>query len=299
MKLTNNLNFPEWIADVLRWCHGQYERGTADFTASELVAPVQQRALLKKFADVITRDISQIVDLVIGKAIHLFFETALKNLGIDYIEFEVRLTAAYVVAGKLVTVSGQFDAYDTKTRTLWDFKAVKASAVGFGAKDDYASQLNIYADLIKNTGKPEPVALRNLYIIKDWSPIDLLRDKSGEYPKAPLIIIELPLMSAVERQAYIVGRIQAHQAGADGCSSAEMWEKPGKLAVKKPGAARAMNGGLFDPSQRAEAEAMAIKNKAEIEVRPALRTRCQFFCSVSELCPQYAEFVKPKEGATV
>ena len=295
MNLTNNLGFPEWIADVLKWCASQYERGSADFTASELVSPVGQRTLLKKHADAITRDISQIVDLVIGKAIHLFFETALKNLGIDYIEFERRLTAIYIVDGKQVTVSGQFDAFDTKTRTLWDFKGVKASAVGFGAKNDYAAQLNIYADLIDKTGKPAPLTLKNLYIIKDWSPIELMRSKEGTYPKAPLIVIELPMLSPIERMAWIVGRIKAHQAGTDACSSEEMWEKPGKLAAIKPGADRASK--LFDIDKTREAAAYAAEKKLVVEVRPSIRTRCQFFCSAAPVCPTWAEFSKEKVDA--
>ena len=288
MKITNRLGFPEWLHDVLRWCFGQYERGAADFTVTELAQPVTQRTLMRKHEDEVEQDISQIVDLVIGKAVHLFFETALKTLGIEHIEFEKRITATYSVGGKLVTVSGQYDAYDTKTRTLWDFKVVKSFAAKMGPKPDYIAQLNTYADLMERTGKPGPKALKNLYIIKDWSADDAARDP--EYPQAPLIIIEIPLMTPVDRAAWVVGRIGAHQVGTAPCSSEEMWERPGKNAVMRIGRKSALK--LFDPEQKAEAEAFAKANGGFVETRKGRRIRCERYCAVSKFCSDWQAFNK-------
>lgn len=293
MKITNNLGFPGWLHDVLKWCFGQYARGSADFTVTELASPVQQRALQKKHDADIVQDISQIVDLVIGKAVHLFFETALLALRIEYIEFERRLNGTYKVGGKMVTLSGQFDAYDTKERVLWDFKVVKAYAAKMGPKADYIAQLNAYANLIRQSGQPGPLALKNLYIIKDWSADDAVWDP--EYPKAPLVIIDIPLMTQVESDAWIVARMVAHAEGSAQCSSEETWERPGKYAAIKKGAARASK--LFDPEQKADAETYAKKGKMDLTFRPGRRLRCERCCSAAPFCPQQAEFLKQVEAA--
>lgn len=286
MKITNNLGFPSWLHDVLAWCFGQYERGTADFTVTELASPVLQRKLQKAHDKDIEQDISQIVDLVIGKAVHLFFETALRTLGIEHIEFERRLTGTYKVGGKAVAVSGQFDAYDTKTRTLWDFKVVKAYAAKMGPKQDYVAQLNAYSSLIAQTGKPVPTSLKNLYIIKDWSADDALRDP--EYPKAPLIVIDIPMLSPVEADAWIVGRIAEHQAGDSICSAEEMWERPGVLAVMKDGRKAAVK--LFEIGEEEAANERAKAEKGYVVIRPGRRLRCERYCSAAKFCSEWQKF---------
>jgi hypothetical protein len=55
--------------------------------------------------------------------------------------------------------------------------------------------------------------------------------------------------------------------------------------VVKPGGKRALK--VFEWDERTDAEEFAKANKAELEERPGLNTRCESFCSVSQWCEQF------------
>lgn len=293
MKLTNNLSFPAWLETVLTWAYGQYDKGAADFSVSQLASP----AYLEKYKrnNELTQDLSQIVDLIIGKAIHSLFEAAFQATGIKGMRYEERIIEAFVVDGKTYKVSGQYDIFDENVGDLWDLKVTKVSAVSFGAKRDYIAQLNAYVELLSSRGL-EVKRIRNLYILKDWSPKEkaLAMLKGKDYPVAPMVIMELPLWTKAERMAWFVERIQAHtKAQPAPCSKDERWEKDPKYAVKKTvDAARAVNGGLFDADKKAEAEAMALSIKGVVESRPGERTRCEWFCPAAPVCKDWQEASK-------
>jgi hypothetical protein len=57
------------------------------------------------------------------------------------------------------------------------------------------------------------------------------------------------------------------------------------VGVVKPGGKRALK--VFEWDERDDAEEFAKANKAELEERPGLNTRCESFCSVSQWCEQF------------
>lgn len=286
VKLTNKHGFPAWLADVMAWCYGQYERGAADFTVTELAKPAQMRQIERANEGKLETDVASIVDLVIGKAVHLFFETALRALNIKGITFEERITAEYMVNGKLYTVSGQYDAYDSAEETLWDFKVVKAYAAMMGPKDDYIAQLNTYAENMRRAGRGTPKRLRNLYIVKDWDRRETQKDPA--YPKTPLFVLDIPLKTSSEAAAWVIARIAEHSLPVPpDCTKEERWERPEKWAAKKAGAERATK--LFDA--KADAEVFAQSKGLLLEHRPGERMRCAHYCLASTFCKSYQDTI--------
>lgn len=291
MKITNKHGFPAWLADVMAWCFGQYERGAADFTVTELSKPAQMRALERANEGKLETDVASIVDLVIGKAVHLFFETALRALNIKGISFEERVTAEYKLNGKIYTVSGQYDAYDNNEETLWDFKVTKAYAAQMGPKEDYVAQLNTYAENLRRSGKANPKRLRNLYIVKDWDRREILKDPS--YPKTPLFIMDIELKPSSEATAWVLSRIAEHTGEViPDCTKEERWERPEKWAAKKAGAERATK--LFDTYD--EVADFAQARGLKIEHRPGERMRCANYCSAAPFCSSYQDSLKKPEA---
>jgi hypothetical protein len=77
-----------------------------------------------------------------------------------------------------------------------------------------------------------------------------------------------------------------------------MWEKPTVWAVKKEGNIKAK--ALYETEALAQ-EAVKLfaekdpKSNFIIEVRPGERTRCANFCSVSQYCQQYRDYLDLKE----
>jgi hypothetical protein len=112
-----------------------------------------------------------------------------------------------------------------------------------------------------------------------------------------VVIVDLPLWSAEEREAYVYDRVILHQdAQAESdlydrmpeCSEQEQWARPSKWAVHKTGAKRATK--LCDSMDEAKTyiEEQDGKDKLEIQFRKGELTRCEGnYCSVAEFCEQF------------
>jgi hypothetical protein len=112
-------------------------------------------------------------------------------------------------------------------------------------------------------------------------------------------VINIPLWSQEEREAYVKSRLTLHNdayfsANSDDtlpeCTADEMWEKPTTYAVKKDGGVRAKSVHLT----KEDAEKAMPPKGYIIEVREGDRTRCSSFCSVSKFCDQYQTYLKGK-----
>jgi hypothetical protein len=75
------------------------------------------------------------------------------------------------------------------------------------------------------------------------------------------------------------------------CTPEEMWEKPSKFAVMKPGAKRATK--VFD--SLADAEDF-VSGDMVIQLRPGERTRCERYCPVKEYCHQFKAYKALEES---
>jgi hypothetical protein len=147
--------------------------------------------------------------------------------------------------------------------------------------------------------------LQIIAIVRDWSRRDAATREG--YPKAPIVVIDIPLWSFEEREAYIRSRISLHgdaffEMETDGqmpnCTSDEMWEKQTLYALKKDGNVRAKS--VHDTRESAEESLAYVTEKAKkgekflIEVREGGRTRCESFCQVAPYCQQHQAYLSTK-----
>ena len=111
---------------------------------------------------------------------------------------------------------------------LTDWKMTSVWAVMNGGKEEWESQLNVYAHLLRRHGHGVG-RLRVVAILRDWRTGESKRTKN--YPPLPIVTREIPLWEPAKALAFIEERVRLH-AEAKGaladCSDEERWKRGGK-----------------------------------------------------------------------
>ena len=288
MQVTNTTGLPEIVEEWAKW--DNYQRGTANYTTTELLKPARILALERLHRDEIKLDVTDLLWRLSGQAKHIIFERIAEQDPERYIA-EERFTMA--VAG--TTISGQLDLYDREEYALYDWKETKTWKQVLGDDKEWTEQANINRFLCFNIANLEVRKLANIVIFKDWSQRMAMRDR--EYPQVPIKAWPLELWDLNRTLQFIQQRVLLHDDAAGKkalplCSPAERWQKPPKFAVMKRGRARAVK--LFDTIVEAdlfirEADDALVLS---IEERPAEDTRCLFYCDVVNFCDHGREVLK-------
>ena len=285
MKITNRFDLPDVIAKALQ--QDDYSRGDSERSVTQLIDSPRIGILQREYDNEIEQDIVDFVWSRFGTAMHKMFEDATK--GENY-RTEERLFCEHMGW----TISGAIDLLEL-TPNGWvirDYKVTSKWSVIFG-KEEWENQANAYAWLLRHAKNVSPVRLEIVAIIRDWQRREAERD--GDYPQAPIQVIEIPLWSEEEQDQYMDGRIKLHQSAAFQrltkqdlplCSDEERWRNATKWAIKKGKNIRAVR--VLDTKEDAEAFLATKDDKHHIEERTGECTRCvQNWCRVSEWCEQY------------
>lgn len=300
MKLTNNFGMPETILNVI--ARPQYSKGKANMSVTELLNSPRIVQLKRKHWDELTEDAADMVWSIFGTAIHNILEHGKGDAHVVEERIHAELDGMHI--------SGAIDLQELTPEgiILSDYKTTSAWAV-MNEKQDWHNQLNSYAYLVESAKKIPVCKLQIIAIVRDWSRRDAATREG--YPKAPIVVIDIPLWPFDQRQDYIRLRISLHgdalfEMETDGempdCTPEEMWEKPTSYALKKDGNVRAKS--VHETREAADAALAAATEKAKkgekflIEVREGDRTRCSSFCQVAGMCGQYQKYLstKPTEG---
>ena len=296
MKLTNNFGMPETILNVI--ARPQYSKGKANMSVTELLNSPRIVQLKRKHWEDLTEDAADMVWSIFGTAIHNILEHGKGDTHIVEERIHIELDG--------MRISGAIDLQELAEDgiILSDYKTTSAWAV-MNEKQDWHNQLNSYAYLVEAAKKIPVVKLQIVAIVRDWSRREA-QNKEG-YPKAPIVVIDIPLWPFAEREAYVRSRISLHgdalfEMETDGempnCTSEEMWEKQTTYALKKDGNVRAKS--VHDTSEAADTALAAATEKAKkgekflIEIREGGRTRCESFCQVAPYCQQHQAYLSTK-----
>jgi hypothetical protein len=300
MKVTNNYGLPETILNVI--ARPQYSKGKANMSVTELLNSPRIVQLKRKHWNDLTEDAADMVWSIFGTAIHNILEHGKGDTHIAEERIHVELNG--------MRISGAIDLQEMTPEgiILSDYKTTSAWAV-MNEKQDWHNQLNSYAFLVEAAKNLPVTKLQIIAIVRDWSRRDAATREG--YPKAPIVVIDIPLRSFEERLAYVRSRISLHgdalfEMETDGempeCTPEECWEKPTMYALKKDGNVRAKS--VHETSEAADTALAAATEKAKkgekflIEVREGDRTRCSSFCQVAGMCSQYQKYLstKPTQG---
>lgn len=214
MRLTNKLGLPRAIYNAV--ANDPYNKGDADFSITELIAPARQRALMKLHKEEAEEDVSDRLWSLYGQLMHLLLERAAENA-----ITETRLFGRF---GRYV-VSGAFDSLCLDSGALSDFKFTTAWAfmAGKKPKDEWVQQLNMQLELLRLNGM-DATKLEIIGCLRDWQLAKFKADR--KYPQSQMARHDIPIWPREQTVRFIIGRINDHvdaRQTLPKCSSEETW----------------------------------------------------------------------------
>jgi hypothetical protein len=289
MRLTNVHGLPETIMLALH--RPTYTKEGANMSVTELLGSPRIVQLKRRHWDELEQDASEMVWSLFGTAIHHILEHGKAENHL----IEQRLHAH--VDGWHISGAIDLQVITPEGIEISDYKTTSAYKVMAGSMD-WEEQLNVYAYLVESQKKVPVTKIQIVAIIRDWSAREAAY-KEG-YPKAPIVVLDIPLWPFENREQFIRDRITAHSDATFAqetdeelpeCTPKDMWERPTSYAIMKDGGVRAKSvHASKDEAEKAWAE---IKDytKYKIVERPGERIRCAGYCQVSKFCSQYRQFL--------
>lgn len=284
--ITNRLGLPAAIVSAV--VNDPYTKGDSDISVTQLIAPPYQRQL-RMSGVAATEDVLDRIWSLIGQVGHAIVERAYPQAYTDEAK-NLSAAEAYerfgVVAEKRLympmngwTVSGQFDVIENGC--LQDYKFTSTWSVVGDIKPEWIAQLNLLRLLSIHNGIKVD-SLRIIAILRDWSKG---KAKSAGYPRHQVAVVEIPIWSIEQTEAYMLERVKAHQSDAPPpCSDDERWKRPDVFAVMKAGRKSAIK--LHVSEIEAVGHCGELGSGHSIAKRPGGFLRCQEYCDVSISCPQ-------------
>jgi hypothetical protein len=305
LRFTNKFNLPQPFMDAV--CSDEYQRGDAEFTATELIKPSRILSYTRKYWDEIVEDASERIWAFQGQTKHIVLERIAKTNPSRYL-VEKRFECTMPVTG--AKISGQLDLFDKETGILYDWKETSVWKFMIGDTKEWEEQANINLHLCRMNGLI-PKELINIAILKDWKIREARFGRNPDYPKCAVHVMPLPIWSTGTAQNYINERVEKHRAEmADPpvCNKKERWQRDATFAVMRSDRKRAIR--LYSNKDQAEAAMMQAMKSARpgesqrfyIEERGAEPVRCLDFCAVQTFCDfgiaaekKWAEKNKPEK----
>jgi hypothetical protein len=295
MKITNQHNLPQVFVDAVT--KDYYVRGTADFTATELVKPARISALQKKHEPDLVEDASDRVWSLSGDSRHVVLQRAGEQNPNRYIvEKRFKAPCPRPNSGVGYLISGQIDLYDKEDRTLYDWKETSVWKFILGDTYEWEAQGNVNRYLLQ-LNNIEVKAIKFIAILKDWKKRLARTTDRKDYPQCAVHVVSLPMWPVGQVQDWINKRAQAHlearkeiEEGREPvlCTRSERWQRDEQFALMKRGRKRAIK--LFSDEDQAKATVNWHTNhgnpgeKFYLEKRPAEPVRCLDFCPVTQFC---------------
>lgn len=227
MRITNVHQLPAAIVEAVR--NDPYPRERPwDFSATELIAPPQLIALMRRHEADLEEDAADRIWALFGQSVHTILERAEPTALTE--------TRLYGRCGTW-NLSGQVDrlvALDPQPQRvrIEDYKTTSAWSVLDGPKAEWVDQLHVLQWLAGQNGY-RVGELAIIALLRDWS-----RGKALDghpYPQAPVVNLRVPLADPRDLDAWIAARVQAHLAAR---AALERGQAPRPVAPRNAGNAR-------------------------------------------------------------
>lgn len=286
MKITNKLNLPRAFEEMAR---SEYEYRDKQYSVTSLLRGVRETILKRRYHNEIESDVSDMIWMLFGRAVHSILEQqeeAGHELKEEYLKVNV---------GNGYKLSGMFDLYNGKTKTVTDYKTCSVWKVIYQDYEDWRKQLLMYSWMLQKIGFPVETG-EIVAILKDHSKTKAKHDSN--YPKYPVQVIRFSFLEKdfKEIEKFIKERFKeiekAEQLPDDElpiCTPEERYRSPDKWAVMKKGRKSALR--VLESKE--EAEQYLIENGGDyIEYRPGIDKKCIEYCDVNQFCSYYLQNVK-------
>lgn len=283
MKITNAMNLP---APFVSLAEGdEYPIAPNEYRVTSLLKGVREAILERRHGGEITRDVSDMVWLLFGTAVHGVLEQH-QETGTQFKEERIKVPFEEYV------LSGKFDLYDAETKVVTDYKTASVWKIIFGDFSDWRRQTLIYCYMLRRIGF-DAQGGEIVAFLKDHSKRDA-KVKSG-YPKFPVQTVKFRFTDAdfAECEDWLRARfaeIRAAEKLADDdlpvCTPDERFNSGDKYAVMKKGRKTALR--VLDTLEAAE-QWRTDNGGDYIETRRGEDKKCADYCSACEFCNYYQE----------
>lgn len=290
MVITNNLNLPRAFVEMAQ---KDYEIKPDEYRATSLLKPVREILLERRHKDEITQDVSDMIWMLFGTAVHSVLEQQVEG---DHEIKEARIKIPF--AGKIL--SGKPDLYDGQRETLVDYKTTSVWKVVHREFDDWRKQLLIYSYMLRSIGFPvsrgEIIAM-----LKDHSKTKAKTD--ADYPPLPVsrIIFKFKEQDFADIEQFLTEKFEAIKEAESLpddelplCPPADRYNSGDAYAVKRNGRKTALR--VLDSQE--VAEEYIVQNGGKdlyVEHRPGVDKKCMEYCSCREFCSYYRDCVVGKQ----
>ena len=281
MKITNRANLP---APFVRMAEDEYEIKPKVFHVTELLKPVREILLKRRYHDELELDCSDSTFMVLGKGVHAVLERYSEGES-EFAEerLNVELENGY-------SVSGAIDLYDMAKAEVVDYKTASVWKVIYQDYDDWRKQGLTYAWLLHKNGFPCKSVVFYA-ILKDWSKTKAKVD--GTYPQSPIVKVEFDTSAVAWVEELVrtkIDEIAFYENKPDEelplCSEEDRWNEGDKYAVMKNGRKTALR--VLDSQE--EAETYKAQNGGDyIEVRQGTDKKCIDYCLCCTKCKYWQE----------
>lgn len=279
MKITNKLNLPSALVNL---ANDVYEPKEKRYSVTTLLSPTRQILLGRRHFNEIEFDVSDMVWLILGTAVHKILESHDKT-GYAEMYMSKNIIDDYILTGKMDLYNEvDFSSEDYKTASVW--KVINKDF------EDWRKQGLMYAYL---SGKYVD-KLRFHAILKDWTANEK-RKRGEEYPEHSIWTWEYKVTTQdmIEIEQFIKSKFEdliRSEQYSDGmlppCSQEERWNAGSKFVVMKKGQVRAVR--VLDTEQEANDY---LKNKGGdyIVERKGEDRKCRDYCDVNKFCSYWQE----------
>lgn len=292
MKITNALSLPAPFVSLAE--SDEYPVAPNEYRVTSLLKGVRETILERRHGSEITRDVSDMVWLLFGTAVHGILEHHQES-GSQLKEERIK------VAFEEYVLSGKFDLYDDDTKIVTDYKTASVWKIIFGDFTDWRRQTLIYCYMLRQGGF-DAQGGDIVAFLKDHSKRDA--KIKADYPQFPVQTVKFRFTDAdfAECEDWLRARfaeIRAAEALDDAdlpiCTPDERFNSGDKFAVMKKGRKTALR--VLDSLQAAE-QWKTDNGGDSIETRQGEDKKCADYCAACEFCNYYLERRAAQNGGS-
>lgn len=278
MIITNKYNLPQVLIDSIEENHIPVDK---HYSVTTLLKPIREILLTRRHYNEITQDISDMVWLIFGSAVHKLIEDADKT---GFAEYEL---AQLIMNDYYLT--GICDLYDEANFTVIDWKTTSVWKIIHEEFEDWRKQGLMYAWALRKLGH-HVARLKFNAMLKDWSPTDA-KFKS-DYPKHPIFVWKHEIteseMQEIESFIYtqfklIIACEKLPDNELPMCSQEERWNPGDKYAIMIPGRKTAVK--VYNSEEEAKQYNINYcDGLGEIQIRKGEDKKCNDYCICKKFC---------------
>jgi len=279
MKITNKQNLPSAFFNI---CNEEYEIKPKRYSVTNLLLPLRELMILRKNFNEIEQDVSSMIWLVFGRAVHYILE---QNDKTGYAEMKLtqEIRDGYVLSGRI-------DLYNEAEHSVEDYKTTSVWKVIHEEFDDWKKQGLMYAWLLRKNGYLVE-RMKFHALLKDWSPTEKRRTGAG-YPESAVFtwIYEINELDMIDIERFIRDKFDLiiefePKDEYPMCSQEERWYSGDKFAVIKEGNKTAFR--VFDTEKEAQDMATFKGKGFGVVQRLGEDKKCRDYCIARTFCPYY------------